>query len=62
MFTIVIGQDEAGEFPLLLEEKDAHERRPTQWRRVAETDDVQVAAGVMELVIRRCLLEPRDAD
>ena len=29
-----------------------------RWRLVAQTDDEEVAAGVMELLIRRCYSEP----
>ena len=30
----------------------------TRWRLVAQTDDEEIAAGVMELMVRRCYSEP----
>ena len=47
VLTIVIGTDE-----------DALPGGEMRWRLVAQTDDEDVATGVMELLIRRCFSEP----
>jgi hypothetical protein len=61
MFTIVIGKDDFGEEPLLLREGDALPGGEMPWRLVAQTDDEEVAAGVMELLVCRYFSEPPDA-
>ena len=53
MLTVVTGTDEVGSKPLLLRDEDALPRGDMRWRLVAQTDDEKVAAGVMELLIRR---------
>jgi hypothetical protein len=57
MFTIVIGTDGAGEFPMLLREEDVLPGGDTRWRRVAQTDDYAEAVGVVDLLHRRCFSE-----
>jgi len=58
MLTIVIGTDVIGSKPRLLRDEDALPGGEMRWRLVAQTDDESVAAGVMELLIRRCYSEP----
>jgi hypothetical protein len=54
MFTIVIGTDDFGADALLLRDEDALPGGETRWRFVAQTDDEVIAAGVLELMVRRC--------
>jgi len=54
MLTIVIGHDEFGEDPLLLHEEDGLPGGRMRWRTVAHTDDEGIAAGIVELLYRRC--------
>ena len=58
MFTVVIGTDETGSFPLLLREEDARPGGAFRWRVVAQTDDEAEAERLMELMVRRCFSEP----
>jgi len=58
MLTIVIARGDFGEDPLLLREGDGVPGGETRWRLVAQTDDEEIAAGVMELMVRRCCSEP----
>ena len=58
MLTIVMGTDEHGSIPMLLHDEDALPGGAFRWRLVAQTDDEIVAAGVMELLNRRCFSEP----
>jgi hypothetical protein len=54
MHSILIGTDHLGEFPWHLRDG---ERLPTdgvRWRLVAQTDDDEEAAQVMDLVSRAC--------
>lgn len=53
MLTIVIGTDEVGSKARLLRDEDALPGGEMRWRLVAKTDDQEVAAGVMGLLIRR---------
>ena len=58
MLTIVIGRDEGGEVPMLLRDDDKLPGGSLRSRLVAQADDEEVAAGVMELLVRRCFSEP----
>lgn len=59
VFWVVIGTNEAGWFPLLLRDADALPGGEFQWRLIARTDDEIVAAGVMDMLVRRYFSEPR---
>jgi hypothetical protein len=54
----VIGRDDFGEDPLLLRDEDALPGGEMRLRLVAQTEDEAIAAGVMELMVRRRYAEP----
>ncbi len=58
VFWVVIGRDNVGEFPILLRDADALPGGKFCWRLIAQTDDEVVAAGVMDLLVRRCFSQP----
>lgn len=58
MLTVVIGTDTVGSKPRLLRDEDALPGGEMRWRLVAQTDNKEVAAGIMTLLIRRCYSEP----
>jgi hypothetical protein len=60
-FTSVIGKDDFGEGPLLLREEDGLPGGDMRWSLVAQTDDGEMAAGVMERLVRRCHSRPPGA-